>query len=71
MRNVGGIDRLFRLILSFPLLFILCYVDSNWRYIGLIGLVFLFNALTRICFINHILGINSCTMKDGKGGVTR
>jgi len=70
MRNVGGIDRLFRLILSFPLLFILCYVDSNWRYIGLIGLVFLFNALTRICFINHIFGINSCPMKDGKGGVT-
>lgn len=61
MQNVGGIDRLFRFILSIPLLFILFYVDSNWRFIGLIGFIFLFNALTRVCFINRIMGINTCS----------
>lgn len=39
MRNVGGIDRLFRFALSIPFLFILNYVDGNWRFIGLIGIV--------------------------------
>ncbi|MGG4340564.1 YgaP family membrane protein [Paenibacillus lautus] len=67
MKNVGGIDRLFRFILSFPLLFVLFYLDSNWRYVGLIGLVLLFNTLTRICFINRIFGINSCQIKRGTG----
>jgi hypothetical protein len=68
MQNVGGIDRLFRFILSVPFLFILFYVDSNWRYIGLIGLFFLFNALTRFCFINRIMGINTCRIKGMKEG---
>ena len=68
MQNVGGIDRLLRFILSIPFLFILFYVDSNWRYIGLIGLVFLFNGLTRFCFINRIMGINTCQIKGMKEG---
>lgn len=68
MQNVGGIDRLFRFILSIPLLFIVVYVDSYWRYIGLIGLVLLFNALTRICFINRIMGISTCKIKGMKEG---
>lgn len=66
MQNVGGIDRLLRFSLSIPLLFFLFYVESNWRYIGLIGLFFLFNALTRFCFINRIMGINTCQIKGMK-----
>lgn len=68
MQNVGGIDRLFRFILSIPLLLILVFVDSPWRYIGLIGLVFLFNAATRICFLNRMMGINTCKVKGIKEG---
>lgn len=68
MQNVGGIDRLFRFILSIPLLFSLVDVDSYWRYIGLIGLVLLLNALTRICLFNRILGINTCQIKGTKEG---
>lgn len=68
MQNVGGIDRLFRFILSIPLLFILVYVDSYWRLIGLIGVVLLFNVLTRFCLINRIMGINTCQIKGTKVG---
>lgn len=68
MQNVGGIDRLFRFILSIPLLFILVYVDSFWRFIGLIGLVLLFTAITRFCFINRVMGINTCQIKRTKEG---
>lgn len=69
MQNVGGLDRLLRFILSIPLLFMLLYIETNWRYIGLVGFILLFNALTRICLINRILGIDTCrinTTKEGK-----
>lgn len=69
MQNVGGLDRLLRFILSIPLLFMLFYMQTDWRYIGLVGFILLFNALTRICFINRILGIDTCginTTKEGK-----
>lgn len=66
MQNVGGLDRLLRSILSIPLLFILFYVETYWRYLGLVGFLLLFNALTRICLINRILGINTCGIKTTK-----
>jgi hypothetical protein len=65
--NVGGIDRLFRFFLGASLLVVLFYLESNWRYLGLIGLVFVGNGLTRFCFINRILGLNTCPIKSTKG----
>ncbi|MNI42804.1 hypothetical protein D3C73_971090 [compost metagenome] len=66
--NVGGIDRLFRFILGVSLLVVLFYMENSWRYIGLIGLVFVANGLTRFCFFYHILGMNTCRIQTNKGG---
>lgn len=67
MKNVGGVDRLLRLILGIPLLVLLFAAESPWRWAGLLGFVFLFNAVSGTCLFNRLLGINTCRRTDKAG----
>ncbi len=62
MKNVGGFDMVFRIIAGLGLLSLLFLLEGAIKYIGLIGIPLLYTALTRKCFINRLLGINSCKL---------
>jgi Protein of unknown function (DUF2892) len=60
MKNVGRLDRSLRFFLGLFMLSLLFLIDSNWRYIGLVGLFPLFNAISGMCFVYRLFGINTC-----------
>lgn len=62
-RNVGGIDRILRIILGVALLSLLFILDGNARWWGLIGLAPLLSGLTGNCQLYSLLGLSSCPMK--------
>ncbi len=59
--NVGGLDRLFRLVAGFAILGAGYYFKS---WFGLIGLVPILTAVFRFCPAYLPLGLNSCPTKD-------
>ncbi|MCJ2187875.1 YgaP family membrane protein [Novosphingobium beihaiensis] len=59
--NVGGIDRLLRIILGIVLL-ALVFVGPKTMW-GLIGIIPLATGLLRTCPLYSILGIRTCPMK--------
>lgn len=63
--NVGNTDRILRIVVGLALLSLIFLVDSDWRWIGLIGLVAIFTAVVRWCPAYSILGINTGPTKRG------
>lgn len=59
MRNLGVLDRFLRLLSGIVLLVVLVQVDSWWRYIGLLGFVFLWTALSGECYVYRWFGIST------------
>jgi hypothetical protein len=68
-RNVGGLDRIARLILG-PLVAlvgagVLFGVLATNRTVGVVllvvGVVLVFTGLTRRCLVHRLLGINTCS----------
>ncbi|WP_413870682.1 DUF2892 domain-containing protein [Albidovulum sp.] len=64
--NVGGIDRMLRIVVGLALLagFFLD-TDASWRWAYLIGIVPLFTGLFGTCPAYSLLGLNTCPMKKG------
>ncbi|MCO5133283.1 MAG: DUF2892 domain-containing protein [Phyllobacteriaceae bacterium] len=62
--NVGGIDRVLRIIVGLALLaaFFL-YPDASWRYWTLIGIIPLATGLLSTCPLYSILGLSTCPVK--------
>ena len=63
--NVGGIDRVLRIVIGAALL-IWFFVDSGtgfWHWAKLIGIVPLATAFLGTCPIYSILGLSTCPMK--------
>jgi len=61
--NVGGIDRIGRIILGIVLLLVglVAPIDMTWRIVALvIAAIALVTAAVRFCPANAIFGINSC-----------
>lgn len=58
--NVGGIDRVLRLVAGVVLLSLLVLLEGDARWWGLVGLVPLGTALLRWCPVYPLLGINTC-----------
>ncbi len=71
--NVGGIDKILRVVVGLGLLSLLFLLEGNARWWGLIGLVPLATALIHFCPLNALLGINtgaaSAEKKEEKKGV--
>jgi len=58
--NVGGIDRIIRIVAGLALLSLVFLVEGNMRWWGLIGGVLLFTGLVRWCPLYLPFGIKTC-----------
>ena len=62
--NVGGIDRIVRVVLGLVLLaMFFVYPDASWRYYTLIGIIPLATGLIGSCPLYSILGLSTCPAK--------
>ncbi|PLX42801.1 MAG: DUF2892 domain-containing protein [Deltaproteobacteria bacterium] len=61
--NEHNAERVARVILGIALLCLLFILESNWRYIGLVGIVPILTGLTGFCPLYTILGINTAKKK--------
>jgi hypothetical protein len=59
-RNVGNVDRTARIVLGLVLLGAVAALDSQYRWLGLIGLVPLATGLMRWCPAYTLFGIDTC-----------
>ena len=64
--NVGNMDRLVRIVVGIALLSAVFLVDSNARWLGLIGLVPLATGWIRWCPAYALLGTDTCGIDDRK-----
>lgn len=62
--NVGGIDKVVRLLLAAGLFSLFFVLEGNARWFGLIGLVPLATALIGSCPLYSVLGISTCPMQQ-------
>jgi hypothetical protein len=58
--NVGGVDRILRIVIGLALLSMLVLVDGPAKWWGLIGLLPLTTAAIRWCPPYSLLGFNTC-----------
>ncbi|QPC43316.1 DUF2892 domain-containing protein [Kaustia mangrovi] len=65
-RNVGGIDRIARIVVGLALLSLIVLMDGAARWWGLIGLVPLATGLMSYCPAYSIFGIDTCARKGGR-----
>jgi hypothetical protein len=63
--NVGGIDRILRIVVGIAVLALFFVLEGNARYWALVGLVPLLTGLFSTCPLYSIIGINTCPMKQG------
>lgn len=61
--NVGGIDRVVRIVLGLAILSMYFFVDGPSRWWALVGLVLLATGVFRVCPAYLPFGINSCKSK--------
>lgn len=59
-RNVGGIDKMLRIVVGIGVLSLLFILEGSARWFGLIGLVPLGTALIGFCPLYAVLGMNTC-----------
>ena len=57
--NVGSVDRGIRIVLGILLLSLLWILDTDFRYIGLIGIIPIATALAKSCPLYTLMGINT------------
>ena len=68
-QNVGGIDKVVRIVLGLALLAAMLVVDGSARWLGLIGLVPLVTGLFGYCPLYSLFGISSCPVKASRQAV--
>lgn len=63
--NVGGMDRILRIVVGIALLSLFFILEGNARYVGLLGIVAIATGVFRFCPAYSLLGVNTCSMKKG------
>ncbi|MBK9082341.1 MAG: DUF2892 domain-containing protein [Rhizobiales bacterium] len=58
--NVGGIDRILRIVVGLVLISLVWLVPTNWGWVGIVPLV---TGLFSFCPAYPLLGLNTCPMK--------
>jgi hypothetical protein len=58
--NVGGIDRVLRIVVGIALLSLFFLAQGNARAWSLAGLVMLFTGVSGFCPLYRLVGINTC-----------
>jgi len=66
--NVGGVDRILRIVVGVGVLSLFFILEGNARYWGLVGLVPLLTGAINFCPLYTILGISTCPVKSAKPG---
>jgi len=61
--NVGGIDKVLRIVAGLALLVFFFASESSMRWIGLIGIVPLVTGLFNFCPLYTLLGLNTCPLQ--------
>lgn len=63
IRNVGGIDRILRIVVGLVVLSLVFVLDGGARWWGLVGLVPLATGLFRNCPLYSLLGLSTCPLR--------
>jgi hypothetical protein len=61
-KNVGGLDRVLRIIIGLGILSLYFFLSGNARWFALIGIVPLFTGLFSCCLLYSVVGINTCSV---------
>jgi len=61
--NVGGIDRVLRILAGVALLALVFVLEGNARWFGLVGLVPLATGLVGYCPAYALFGLSTCPME--------
>jgi hypothetical protein len=61
--NVGGIDRILRIVAGLALLSLFFVLEGNARYWALVGFVPLLTGVFRYCPAYSLVGLSTCPMK--------
>ncbi|MBX3591611.1 DUF2892 domain-containing protein [Thermomonas sp.] len=64
--NVGSLDRIVRIVIGLILLSLPLWLDSSWRWLGLIGIMPLLTGLTGRCPGYRLFGLSTCPMQEKK-----
>lgn len=60
IKNVGGVDRILRIVVGLALISLVWLVPTNWGWIGVIPLL---TGLFNFCPAYTLLGVNTCGVK--------
>ena len=63
--NVGGLDRILRIVAGLAVLSLFFVLEGSARYWALVGFVPLLTGLFRFCPAYSLIGLNTCPMKRG------
>lgn len=59
-KNVGGIDKVLRILVGLGLLSLLVVLEGPARWLGLVGVVPLLTAIAGYCPLYALFGFSSC-----------
>ncbi len=62
--NVGGVDKILRIVVGLGLLSLILILEGNARWWGLVGLIPLLTGLVNFCPLYTLFGFSTCPMKD-------
>ncbi len=62
--NVGGVDKILRIVVGLGLLSLILILEDNARWWGLVGLIPLLTGLVNFCPLYTLFGFSTCPMKD-------
>lgn len=62
LKNVGGIDRILRIVLGLGLLAFALFSGHAYAWIGWIGVVPLLTGLMSSCPLYSLVGVNTCPL---------
>lgn len=65
-KNIGAADKWIRIAAGIVLLALIFMIKSDWRWLGLIGVILLGTALLNFCPLYKLLGLS--TFKDENKG---
>lgn len=64
--NVGGIDRILRIVVGLGLLSLVFILEGNARWWGLVGIVPILTGTFRFCPAYLPLGMSTCSTEEKK-----
>ena len=64
--NVGNLDRIVRIVIGLILLSLPLWLDSSWRWLGLIGFMPLITGLAGRCPGYRLFGLSTCPVQKKK-----